>query len=318
MKIHIHGFTGMGDHLYLYPFVCKMLEEKHEVWLASPWRELYDITITNPASRKRLHIVKPSVMLRTQGKNSKGYEWTSAPKQFDKHIEFKYEHDDLKTHNITRIIERQTGLLFNPSINPKHFVGSKSRTNVWTTYQRDLLFKLGNPNPKRLVIVKPPTVRAEWACPSRNPKWEYLKYATEELNSMGYRTISVADTDGKYEKLVGGELPATYRFNHGELSYVEILTLASMGIPMVGGVGWNVPMWLLFNSPQFIVFGGRGLYDQMSRIVDPRQSALEDGNVHFALPDQFCRCSSSTHKCNKVISGFPETFHSFVSSIVGR
>jgi len=129
------------------------------------------------------------------------------------------------------------------------------------------------------------------------------------MKDADYYVISLADVKPNEEWIVGPPPVCDLALHGGELSLGQLMALVELAEVVVGGVGWIVPAAIAYNTPLFIVFGGRGGFDNMTKITDPR---MDLSNVSYSLPKYFCGCHESQHNCNKETPDFEETFKRFL------
>lgn len=148
------------------------------------------------------------------------------------------------------------------------------------------------------IVLRPATIRKEWAAPARNPDPAYLVLAAELLRPH-FDIVSVADLAPEAEWALEPLPYADERYHAGELGLEDLMTLIEGAAGVVAGVGWVVPAALAYRVPLFLIYGGSGHHDGPDRIFDPR---LPMGLVHHAIPDNFCRCANRQHECDKRIA----------------
>lgn len=152
------------------------------------------------------------------------------------------------------------------------------------------------------IVVRPVTLRTEWMAMSRNPETEYVAWASAEAARRGYTVISVADLEHGKEFIVGEAPPAHLEYHQGQLDVMQLLALVAGASAVIGGIGWIVPACIAAKVPAWIVCGGQGGFNAPELICPP------DTTVSFSVPDNFCRCKSKDHNCDKRISNHAETF----------
>lgn len=152
------------------------------------------------------------------------------------------------------------------------------------------------------VVVRPVTLRTEWMAMSRNPEPEYVAWASAEAARRGYQVISVADLEFGKEFIVGEAPPAHLEYHQGQLDVMQLLALVASASAVIGGIGWIVPACIAAKVPAWIVCGGQGGFNAPELICPP------DTTVSFSVPDNFCRCKSKDHTCDKRISNHAEKF----------
>lgn len=295
--IHIHAFNGLGDNVYTRPFVKDYVQAGWDVWLKTPWPQLYsDIG-------PKLHLLSPGeIPWRTQNKNMRkiDFKWETAPTKgfkWTKSVILKYGVEDLKEMSILQTFEQEL-----PLHGPLQFDLPPAKP------LNEKIQHGGKP----IAVVRPNTVRAEWKTPARGSKGPYVAYCAKQLFNAGYHVVSVADLQAGVEWIDGEEPMAHQKFHQGELLCDDLMSLIQHASVVVGGVGWIVPATIAAKTPLFIIFGGRGAFDQISKITDLR---MDMRRVGWALPRDFCRCLLSEHQCNKTIPDLPEQFYGFMHNM---
>lgn len=268
---YFSGMHGLGDNIYQRAFI-KSLVKSGEVWLETPWPEIYQ-------DLPNLHFVKPFTRLRTQAKNLRKSDvnWEQPP----------------SSHSI-KISYADNGILRGM----RRCFGADSSSFD--------LPKFESPISGDYVVVRPATVRKEWAASSRNPNPDYLAECTAQVLRSGLPVISVADLDKGAEWAVEPLPDATKRFHEGELSVTQLLGLIANAKMVIGGIGWMLPAAIAYKVPGWFVFGGFGRYNNPEVLMDP--SRMDVSSIGYALPDHFCKCGDGNHNCDKRISNHAEKF----------
>ena len=168
--------------------------------------------------------------------------------------------------------------------------------NEWKAAAQTILGSLDLKG-KKVCIVRPPTIRKEWTCGSRNPKPEYMQLLIDKYGDK-YFFISVADLDGKDEVMDGRLMGIDAEFNHGELPMTTILGLMKIADIVITGPGIGAQASAAVRAKAFVILGGHAGPDF---ILDP---AMGLDNLEYVAPNPFCNCFLMTHDCNKEI---PET-----------
>lgn len=273
---------GLGDNIYQRSFVREI---EGPVYLITSWPQIY-------CDLDNVYPVKPSVKLRTQRKNVYNQPddtWHKAPIESAKRI--KYSGATLRNGSIIKSMQR----CFKKS----------AKTFDLPKYSN---FALDNP----YAVVRPVTVRSEWANTARNPLSEYVWNANKKLKASGYKTVSIADLcDG--EEWHHGVLPeCDIKFNNGELIFEDIMALIQNASVVIGGVGWIVPAAIAYGTPLVTILGGHGGHNAPEKIID---EPMNTENVRWIYPDSYCKCSNMLHKCYKTITNFEGKFEESLESL---
>ena len=284
---------GIGDSIYSRPFVRMLVEDGHEVYLNTVLPFMYaDLDVK---------FIKTESTLRTQKKslassNAKFVDFVFA----DREINFFYSANDLSAHGIVSHMEKAFG--YEPGSTLPNFDLPP------LTYHG-----VDTPLEKKLAIIRPVTHRSEWLCSSRSPQPNYVAWCSKILMDMGYYTISIADCEPGAEWIVDEDnLLAHQKFHKGELGLEGTLSLIKSADLVVGGSGFIIPASVASDTNLFIIFGGRGKYDNPHKVLDLRMNLKKIG---WALPTNFCRCATMDHDCDKTIKDLDSQFFNFMRSI---
>jgi len=293
MRIFVKCMHGIGDGLWARPFVRQLVNEGHDLYLETPLPFIYgDLPVK---------FVRPAQTHRTQEKylDQTSYTFVDKP-EVDKSINFFYSHDEMKKHGIMTHMEQAFG--YEP--------GS-------IQFEMDMPSNLPShglqlPN-KKIAIIRPVTQRKEWLCTSRSPKPQYVAWCARILKDMGYYTISVADCVEDEEWIEqGGDSNADLKLHNGELGLEKTFNLFKSADLVVTGDGFAVPAAIAAKTNVFIIFGGRGKYSNPHKLFDLRMDMKKIG---WAIPDNFCRCASMEHDCDKEITNLDSQFFNFMRTI---
>lgn len=317
MKIHIKGMDQIGDSIYSRQFVNRLLVEGHDVYITTAYPKFYQWwpapTGTGAIQTKTLHFVQPYSFTRKAAKMSfvesqllPDLEYLSeVPSGIEKEIDFHYNGTDLKTHGIVGSIEKRFGFEAGSTV-------FSDIVNDWFKFGINTDHRVKLPKDKKIAVVRPVTSRKEFPAPTRSPEPHYIGWIARTLRNNGYHVISIADIDEADEFLVGSAPPADQTFHRGELGLDGALSLMQSADLVVGGSGFMIPACLTMEIPMFIVFGGRGEYDNPQKVLDLRYDLRRVG---WALPDNFCRCNKNEHDCDKTIRNLDDKFFSFMRTL---
>lgn len=265
---------GLGDNVFQRPFV-RAATERYEVWLDTPWPELYaDIDIRFVRGNRKLRTQQKNIALQPKDR------WSKPPPMREVKVSYGGE---LSNFSVVHALERKWSALkvaFDPALFDLPDMGSSPVVSD-----------------RPIAVVRPVTVRTEWRNEARNPKPEYVNAIAAELMAT-HTVVAVADIVPGEEWLTG-ELPPAHRyFVFGELAVRELLALVRDADVVIGGVGWIVPAGLALKVKTFVVLGGHGGHNAPEKITDLR---LDLSRIGFATPEKFCRCTNMLHNCEKSI-----------------
>lgn len=283
-------YAGLGDTIYLRPFAKALIETGRwkEAYVETAWPQLFD-------DMPEVKFVRHHEDLRTQQKNMNALSdtvWSkkpSIPYAQWKPVGFWTGND-----SVIDTLIKQTPI--DPAV---------------------LNFDYPDFGPPLVeppyAMIRPVTVRGEWANPARNPDPQYVYQAAVMLKEAGYKIVSVADVDPPHENLIGDVPPADVSYHKGELDIRKLLALTRHASVVMGPVGWIVPATLAAHVPAIIIGGGSGHANAPEKIAP----AIMDTSVYRQiLPDNFCRnCRSMAHACPKEISNFEEQFEAALAEV---
>ena len=288
----IRGMRGLGDNINQRAFINEL---EFPVFLDTPWPELY-------SDLRHVSFVNCETPLRTQQKNLKRQPpnlFVPIPTKDYSELKVQYGSRDLSQGSILKKLSWIFG-----GIKPTDFGLPPFNPPHW-------LFKPGFMPP--IAIIRPVTVRKEWAAVSRNPDPIYIYKTAVLLINAGFTVISICDLEEGKEWLVGEEPPAHAKFHHGELNVEELLGLCRCADVLVGGHGWLTHAALAYRKQMLVVMGGFGGDNSPEKVADP--NFLDPSNLTFVVPDNFCLCQVMTHNCDKKISNFDEKVLKWIGTL---
>jgi len=295
-KILVKCMHGIGDTIYARPFVQMLVNDGHDVYLETPLPFMFDDL--------RVKVVSTATKYRTQTKalRESHRSLSERPEKIDVTVDYFYSSDDLRRHGIVTHLEQAFG--YEPG-------STKPKFDLPRTLPRH---RLALPMDKPIVVVRPVTQRTEWMCSARSPKPNYIAWCAKILHDMGWYVISIADTDDVNEWIEPeGDPVADLKLHSGELGLSKTLSLLEDADLAIGGSGFIVPAAIAAKVPLFIIFGGRGGYDNPHKILDLRMNLKKVG---WALPSNFCRCISMDHDCDKEIPDLDSQFLRFMRDVL--
>jgi hypothetical protein len=279
-RLLVKMMRGLGDTIYQRPFI-RVLAHGHNLYLRTPWPELF-------SDVPRVRFVGYTERLRTQAKNMRRnrrlYYWPqphSIPT-----VKARYGISN-PYRGIIPDFEAVFGVAFNPNFFDLPNLGQ-------CPIQAD----------KPIAVVRPVTVRNEWANPARNCKPEYITEAIRILRERFY-VVTVADVVENGEWFDGTAPEADASFHRGELHVSQLLSLVRHAAVVVGSVGWIAPAAVALKRPLVLIAGGQGAWNAPEIIYDSR---LDTSRVRWIMPDRYCRCAPADHDCDKTISNFGDQF----------
>lgn len=244
------------------------------VAIETPWPELYN-------DLPHVTFTRPVTKLRTQAKNIARQKAWSVKTPYGKQLHISYGAEGIM-RGMQQAFRIAPGIMDLPPL-PAPLVDGP------------------------YVVVRPVTLRTEWMAETRNPLPEYVAYATAEAARRGYTVVSVADLEVGKEFIVGEPPAAHLEYHAGQLDVLQLLALIAGASAVIGGIGWIVPACIAAKVPAWVICGGQGGFNA------PELIAPKDSTVTFAVPDNFCRCTTKQHNCDKRISNHDSTFAAWAS-----
>lgn len=284
--LHVISMAGLGDSIYQRPFV-KELAREWDVYLANPWPQFY--------SDLGVRFVRHHLRLRTQDKNVAAQPEGTYVDLPGGLIRRQYLGYDLvePEDNIFTGLERMCPLSEPLTLDLPPMGPSPVRSD------------------KPIAVIRPVTERSEWLNQARNPEPKYVHAASRILRGNGFHVVSVADIQTGSE-IARGPLPeADEEFVHGELDVAQLMALCRDAAVVVGGIGWILPVALVYGTPTILIAGGHGLINRPERLTDPR---VPSDHVEWIMPSRFCMCSNMRHNCTKTIASFDRRFERALES----
>lgn len=298
-NLYITTMEGLGDNIYTRPFI-KILSKRYNVYLNTVLPKIYkdlDVKFIDPK--------KPTY--RTQQKEliKNDVSYSELP-EFYEEITCHYKGQDLLNDSIITTMYKQFDIPFSEKLEwdlPDYWDEFISNSN-------SVLI----PRDKKIAIIRPATIRAEWEISTRNPNPNYISWCAKVLHESGYYVISIADLEPNKEWLADNINidSADLKLHSGELGIYGTLELLKMADIIVGGVGFISPAGVSANRPLFTIFGGRQQYDCLQKIFHP---SMDFGKLGWSIPDKPCRCTLMKHDCNKTISHLDSDFYNFLGKI---
>ena len=300
-NVLIRCMQGIGDQIYSRPFIRRASLQGDDVYVRTTLPELYrdlNVKLVDPGSSTY------RTQRRAYDSSASLYEF-NPPQIFNRYIDYHYGNKELKLNGIVSHMEQAFGFTPAPilDLNLPRFTRELSKQVDELIADRPL---------ERIAIVRPVTQRREWYCETRSPEPRYIGWCARMLRDAGYYVISIADCEPEEEWIEGDEPPAHLKLHHGELGIYGTLELIKRATVVVGGSGFIIPASVAAGVNLFVIFGGRGEYDNPHKVFDLRMNLTKIG---WALPDHFCRCNKMVHTCDKTISTLDDQFFRFMSNV---
>lgn len=275
----VQGMKAIGDCLFQRPYVRQLAQEHDEVYLGTPWPQLYcDLENVRPCrSETRLLLGKKNALSWYHG------PWHEMPERADRIV---------KVHNVDGSPVR---------------IGESFGSPVSLPPECPDIPTIASARKKPIAVVRPPTKRVDWDSENREPHSFHICEAAEEL----VLTHHVVLVSGPSEEVIG-RVPVhhTSHFD-GTLSFEAFMVLIASAEILVAGIGSMVPLAIALRKKALIVVGGRGATCSVSSVCHPDWQH----KITFVHPDPYCRdCADPRHRCNKIVPNFSDHLREFLSS----
>lgn len=273
MILRVEGMLGLGDNLHQRA-VMRHLAQTHEVWLETPWPQIYhDLPVRCVPRQSRL---------RTQEKNARrgGYHARRAPAAAQRR-RIWYTHDGIRKHGgFLAAMCAEAGVPTGDFSLPIPQAW-RDQAQVWLDrWQPD----------RPLMLYRPLVERTEWVgCQARNPDPEVYGALARTVRERFF-CVSVADLVPRVEWAVSAPIGADVELHRGELPFEVLAALVAQA-----GLVWCSPGFMLVlaqavRAPMVGVFGGH----EAPRLYD-------HGHRENLFIGRGCDCFSKSHACDKSI-----------------
>lgn len=287
-RVLVKTMRGLGDSVYQRPFI-RTLALDHDVWLRTPWPELFEDV-------PHVRFVLYSEHLRTQAKNL---------------VRNRHKRGWHRHTSGMRVIRTCYGIS-----NPYQGILPDMATVFGVPFDPRLFdLPVSGPSPvqssRPIALVRPVTVRNEWANPARNCLPAYIHEAIGILRER-FHVVSVADVVEGGEWFDGEPPAADQVFHRGELVFPQLLALLHHAAVVVGPVGWIAPAAAAAKRPLVLIAGGQGAWNAPELIY---HTTVDTSRVRWLMPDQYCRCCIPDHACAKTITNFAGQFRTALEQV---
>ncbi len=292
-SIKFHSYLGLGDQVYMRPFVIEALNKYTTVDLVTPFPDLL-------YAGQGVRCIKTQTNLKTQAESIKNsnYRWKTNLPNYNKALRLNYSVGFHKNLNVIQSFREQTGL------NPKSF-----QFDIPQEYKDAARAKIKTDKP--ICYLRLPTIRSEWMAQARNAKMEYFQPIIDRLKNTHYIVSCLDLRDGK--EWLDGELPKGIDLclHNAELNINEAVGLMAISSCIVGIQCNIIPLSCAFDVPCFVVYGG---YVSHEALHDP----FMGNKIRHVQPDPFCFCINGRHNCNKDIGTdrLIRTFENFKKDVL--
>lgn len=264
----VRGMKALGDCLFQRPYVRELAKEHDEVYLGTPWPQLYsDIENVRPCRVETRRVVSR--------KNSSHYvgPWHEMPEKADRVV---------KVHNADGSPIR---------------IGESFGSPILMPPECPDIPTIASPAGKPIAVVRPPAKRLDWDTENREPHSFHIFEAAEEL----YASHHVALVGGPSEEVIGRVPPHHANHLDGNLSFEAFMVLVASADVIVAGVGSMVPLAIALQKKALVVVGGRGATCGVGSVCHSDWKH----KITFVHPDPYCyECADPRHRCNKLVPDF--------------
>lgn len=274
--IYASGYFGLGDNIYQYPFIEKLSKQHNEIFIDTPFPELFS-TIHN------VRFCNRRTSLKTQSKNMDKYSrsfWVTPPYSTPD-IHFSYHRGRKMGLSVIQSFSRDAGVTIDDFSIPIQ--------DKWIDDAKSWIPKTD----RKICVLKLPTIRKEWPNPSRNPPMGYFHKIVDEFRKDLY-FVCLADNTG--DEYFPEEPPKVDKmYEHGEIPWETILGLIHLSDIVICYPSFFLPASIALRAKCFCVYGG-SVGNKF--LVD---SIMDLSKYDFIEPDPMCNCFATKHNCNKQI-----------------
>lgn len=277
---------GLGDGVYQRPIVRHLTTLHEELWIATPWPELYRDLRVRFYHKPQTH----HTQIRNAIRNASVYE--TPPEGEESRITYGM---NISHQGIVGAMEAALG--HTPHTFPYH-----------------LDLPPGEPETDRrpYVLVNPVSVRKEWTDLSRNCLPGYIADAAHAARGWGFNTIGLGAFNNMTEFCVYPPPPLDIDYTDGRLKISKLMALFRGAAGVICPVGFALPMALAAKVPVLCVWGGRGKYNNPKNLVDER---IDSSLLVNAIPDPHCNCVQNDHDCQREIPDFEDRAIEFMELV---
>jgi hypothetical protein len=290
---------GLGDNLYQVPLVASFARHVDAISLETPFPALYrDIPNLLPVRPRFAQERNPPRWYSEESERAAGYS-TLRSRSGPVNWRIRYTtHDLSQGMTIQRAMERGSAPV--------------PTAIEWPAFDEPFASLPAEieKSSKPLALVRPVTNYQRRAGSSRSCLPEYVAEASIRLMDT-HTVVSLARIDGHTEAYDGEPPAAHHRYDHGELSVLQVLEVARRANRIAGGVGWIIPAAMAFGVRTLAIYGGLGAHNNPAVLVDPR--ARSGRFLTHAVPERFCMCRFHSHECeSKRIERFSDILSRFL------
>ena len=235
-SILFHSYFGLGDNVYMRPFVLGALKKYSTVDIKTPFPDfLYSGT--------PVRCLKPQTELKTQKEyiEKTKFPWKLPLGGYNKKLKLNYSAGFHKGQNILETLQEQSGIV------PESF-----QFDIPQPYKAKAkrLVKTNKP----ICFLRLPTIRKEWVASSRNAPMQYFQYVINQLKDTHY-IVSCLDLRNGAEWL-DGELPTGIDLclHNAELDVNGMLGLMAISDCLIGIQSNLIPLSCALQKPCFIIY----------------------------------------------------------------
>jgi len=298
----ISGPYGFGDTFYLRSVVKDLAKKHRDIYIRTTLPEAFwdieNVKFVRPTTN-RLRAQKDHIEHLDKAKTHK---WVKPPPGTNhrtwasfvpgwRHKDASPEAEAITTNPRG---EESTTKFFMNEYHIDNFDFSFPVKQKWMEEAKETMNALDTKG-KRICIIRPPTVRKEWANFARNPKREYFQMLINRYKD-DYFFITISNNKQGEEWFEGGRLKGINKaYDHGELSITTVFGLIKLADMVITPPDLFSLMAIAMRTKCFCIFGGCA-----------KPSVVFDGNMglrnfEYVAPEPFCNCMRMKHDCNKEI-----------------
>lgn len=276
--LEVFGMAGIGDNLHQRA-VVRELARTREVWLRTPWPQLYH-------DLNGIRLVPHELRSRVSDKNSAAaarlYATDPIPPGAAP-VSIGYGEGRVqRLGSVVAVMASSVGV-----------TPGKFDLPVPEDWKRAARARVKVPKGRRLLVYRPLTERADMpATAARNPDPVAYKAIFDQLRPRFY-VVSVADLEPGQEWQISLPIEPDLELHCGELALEGLIGLFAIASLVYTAPGMATVLAQAVQTCAITVFGGYETAASFSHGAGPRWLAVE--------PDRPCGCWNAAHACDKAI-----------------
>ncbi len=300
--LFITGPGGFGDTFHLRSIVRALANRYTNIYVRTALPEAFwdieNVKFVRPTTNK-LRAQKEHVEYLDK---AKGHKWTKPPDGTAHHswasLAPSWRHQTNKPNSVAVPVNPR-----GEESTTKYFINEHGIDSIdysfplkkaWVKEAEKIIGSL-NLQGKKLCIVRPPSIRKDWANYARNPKPEYFQLLIDKYKK-DYFFVTAGNNQHNQEWYVGtAPRGINKKYDHGELALTTLFALIKLADMIITPPDFFSMLAIAMRTKCFCIFGGCA----KPSIIFDEKMGLE--NFTHVAPNPFCNCVRMEHNCNKEI-----------------